>query len=62
MWRPSRSTKDLRTPSEAKVVPEEKELPPELGGPARFPSTHAEHAAIKAKVLRACVIALSVWN
>jgi hypothetical protein len=46
-------------PGKAKVTPEEKVSSPEPSNPARFPSTHAEHAAMMAEVLRACVIAIA---
>ena len=41
------------------MASEEKVPSPELSDPAWFPSTHAEHAAEMAEVLRACVIAQS---
>ena len=41
----------------AKMAPEEKVSSPEPSDPAWFTSTHAEHAAMLAEVLRACVIA-----
>lgn len=41
------------------MASEEKVPSPELSVPARLPSTHAEHAATMAEVLRACVFAQS---
>jgi hypothetical protein len=39
------------------MKPEEKVSSPDPSIPAWFPGTHAEHAAMMAEVLRACVIA-----